>query len=125
MDRSAKIKIAGKEYDLVLTTRATKEIAARYGGLEELGDKIFSAEKVAQALEELLWLVVLLANQGIMIDNLKNNKNQRLLTEEQVELLTTPAELSEFKDAILEAMNKGTGRVIESEDTSIKNSQVE
>ena len=39
-DRTAAITIAGEEYTLVLTTRATKEIAGRYGGLENLGDKL-------------------------------------------------------------------------------------
>lgn len=35
-DRSAVINIGGTEYELVLTTKATKEIAGRYGGLENL-----------------------------------------------------------------------------------------
>ena len=38
-DRSAKINIGGREFELILTTRATKEIAGRYGGLENLGQK--------------------------------------------------------------------------------------
>lgn len=29
-DRSAKISIGGREFELILTTRATKEIAGRY-----------------------------------------------------------------------------------------------
>ena len=37
-ERAAVIKIGGKDYELVLTTRATKEIARRYGGLENLGE---------------------------------------------------------------------------------------
>ena len=39
-ERSAAINIGGTEYELILTTRATKEIAKRYGGLENLGDKL-------------------------------------------------------------------------------------
>jgi len=35
-----KIKVGEKEYELLLTTKATKEIAGRYGGLENLGDKL-------------------------------------------------------------------------------------
>ena len=31
-ERSAVIKIGDKEYELILSTRATKEIAKRYGG---------------------------------------------------------------------------------------------
>ncbi|EFM46375.1 hypothetical protein HMPREF0580_0922 [Mobiluncus mulieris ATCC 35239] len=34
--KSATITIAGQEYELVLTTRATRLIAQRYGGLEHL-----------------------------------------------------------------------------------------
>ena len=36
-ERSATIVIGGEPYELILTTRATKEIARRYGGLENLG----------------------------------------------------------------------------------------
>jgi hypothetical protein len=39
-DRSAIIKIGDEEYQLILTTKATKEIAKRYGGLENLGAKL-------------------------------------------------------------------------------------
>ena len=33
-DRKATISIGGQDYDLILTTKATKEIAGRYGGLD-------------------------------------------------------------------------------------------
>lgn len=115
-ERSAIITIAGAEYELVLSTRATKEIAKRYGGLENLGEKLLKAENFEMALGEIVWLIVLLANQGIMIHNLKNGGAAReLLTEDDVELLTTPLELALFKTAITEAMFKGTARNIESE----------
>ena len=39
-----------------------------------------------------------------------------LLTEEDVELLTTPVDLASYKDAITEALQKGTKRNIVSED---------
>lgn len=44
-ERSAKITIGGLEYELILTTKATKEIAKRYGGLEDLGEKLMKAMK--------------------------------------------------------------------------------
>ena len=74
-DRSAKINIGGREFELILTTRATPE------------DK------------------------------------QELLTQETVELLTSPLELAEYKSAIMEAMFKGTKRNVESENNS-KNAPV-
>ena len=39
-ERSANILIGDEEYTLVLSTKATKEIAARYGGPENPGDKV-------------------------------------------------------------------------------------
>jgi len=124
-DRSSKINIGGVEYELVLTTRATKEIAKRYGGLENLGEKLMQAENFELALDEIIWLITLLANQSILIHNLKNKESrQELLTEDAVELLTTPLDLAEYKAAITEAMFRGTKRSIESED-SPKNAQAE
>ena len=76
------------------------------------------------ALDEVVWLITLLANQSILIHNLKNPKDKsELLTEEAVELLTSPFELATYKSAIMEAMYKGSKREIESEDDS-KNAEV-
>lgn len=115
-ERSANIMIGGEEYTLVLTTKATKEIAGRYGGLEDLGDKLMKSENFEMAIGEIVWLITLLANQAILIHNLKNKEQQRdLLTEEIVELLTVPADLATYKSAITEALYRGTKRNIESE----------
>lgn len=118
-ERSSFINIGGEEYELILTTRATKEIAARYGGLENLGDKLLKNKNFEMALGEIVWLITLLANQSILIHNLKNRDEKKpLLTEGDVELLTVPSDLAEYKAAIIEAMYKGTKRNIESEEDS-------
>lgn len=115
-DRSAIINIGGKEYEMLLTTKATKEIARRYGGLSNLGEKLMKSENFEMALDEIVWLITLLANQSVLIHNLQNPaEKQELLTEEAVELLTSPLELGEYKNAIMDAMYKGTKRHIESE----------
>ena len=107
-ERSAKITIGGLDYELILTTKATKEIAKRYGGLEDLGEKLMKAENFEMALDEIVWLITLLANQSIYIHNRLNEEKKELLTEDDVELLTSPVEMATFKDAIMEAMFKGT-----------------
>ena len=115
-ERTATIMIGDEEYTLLLTTKATKEIAGRYGGLENLGDKLMKSENFELALVEIVWLITLLANQSILIYNLKNKSMPKeLLTEDVVELLTLPADLAGYKDAITEALYKGTKRNIESE----------
>lgn len=124
-ERSANITIGGEDYELILTTKATKEIAGRYGGLENLGEKLMKSENFEMAIGEIVWLITLLANQSILIHNLKHKDSQRdLLTEELVELLTTPLDLAGYKTAITEALYKGTKRNVVSEVDS-KNAAVE
>ena len=114
-ERSAMIQIGEKKYEMLLTTRATKEITKRYGGLSNLGEKLMKSENFEMALDEIVWLITLLANQSVLIHNLQNpSKKGELLTEEAVELLTSPLDLGEYKNAIMDAMYKGTKRHIES-----------
>lgn len=123
-ERSANILIGDEEYTLLLTTKATKDIAGRYGGLENLGDKLMKSENFEMAIGEIVWLITLLANQSILVHNLKHkDAPKELLTEEMVELLTTPVDLADYKVAITQALYKGTKRNVESEADS-KNAQV-
>ena len=123
-ERTAVITIGDEEYTLLLTTKATKEIAGRYGGLENLGEKLMKSENFEMAIGEIVWLITLLANQSILIHNLKDKENPKeLLTEDVVELLTTPLDLAGYKTAITEALYKGIKRNVESEKDS-KNAQV-
>ena len=115
-ERSTSIDIGGTEFKMILTTKATKEIAKRYGGLENLGEKLMKSENFEMALEEVVWLITLLANQSILIHNIRNKgEKKELLTEDEVELLTTPFDLANYKNAIMASMLKGTKRNVESE----------
>ena len=123
-ERATVIAVGGEEYELLLTTKATKEIAGRYGGLENLGDKLLKNENFEMAIGEIVWLITLLANQSILIYNIKHkDKPKPVLTEDEVELLTTPYDLAGYKAAITQALYKGTKRNVESEPDS-KNAEV-
>ena len=123
-ERTAVITIGDEEYTLLLTTKATKEIAGRHGALQNLGEKLMKSENFEMAIGEIVWLITLLANQSILIHNLKDKEHPKeLLTEEVVELLTTPLDLAGYKTAITEALYKGTKRNVESEKDS-KNAPV-
>ena len=79
-------------------TSSGKAIAGRYGGLENLGEKLMKSENFEMALDEIVWLLTPLANQSILIHNLKNKDGpEDLLTEEEVELLTSPLDLAAYK----------------------------
>lgn len=114
--RSAKIMIGTREVELILTTRATRLIANRYGGLENLGQTLETSENLDESLTEVIWLITLLANQSIQIHNLHNPASvEPVLTEDEVELLTVPADLTTYRDAIGEALYRGTKREVISE----------
>lgn len=117
-ERCSKITIGGKEYELLLTTRATKEIGKKYGGLSDLGDKLLKAENFETAINELIWLITLLANQPILVHNAKNPQDKKdMLEPETVELFTTPYEIAGFKEAIMNCLIKGTKREVQSEES--------
>ena len=114
IDRSTTIQINGEEYRLVMTTAATREIIARFGGLENIGKAL--ENEGAGGIGELAWLVALLANQGIKQDNFLNNTKKKELTPEIVELFTSPADLADMQSAIVEALTKGARRDVRSEE---------
>ncbi len=115
-ERSAAIEIGGKKYELLLTTKATKEISEKFGGLEKIGDALKDAKDVNDALSIVVWLIVLLANQTILRNNLLTGSKEPTLTEEAVELLTSPADLNTYDKAIMECLVRGTKRTVESEE---------
>lgn len=111
------IEVNGTSYELVLTTRATREIAQRFGGIENLGESLANSEDLAKSLGEVMWILALLVNQAIAIHNLTHPEDPReLLTPETLELLTSPSDIAGFKDAIMAAINKGLERNIQSQD---------
>jgi hypothetical protein len=123
-DRSSVIIIDGEKYPLLLTTLATKEIVGKFGGIENLGEKLSTSENLTETFDDVLWLITLLANQPILRYNAKNKDSPKpLLTTDELELFTEPADLTEYKDAIMFAIIKGTKRNIESEDDG-KNAKV-
>lgn len=127
-DRTSTVTIGGEEYELLLSVFATKQIVKRYGSLEAIADKIYDTENMEQSLDETVWLIVLLANQSIAIYNLRNKDNPKpKLTTEEVELLISPYDMADMKDAIINAMTRGGERYIVSEedDTDSKNTQDE
>lgn len=119
-ERGAMITLCGSQYELILTTKATKEINRRYGGLGKLGDKLSGASNFEEVIDELVWLLTLLINQGILVHNAVNKffaeKQKPLFSEDDIEVLTSPADFADYKDAIFEALKKGTERHVKSEE---------
>lgn len=96
-----------------IAPQATREIAARYGGLDNLGKALEDSEDMAASLGEVIWLITLLANQSVRIHNLTHPSDQRPgLTTNAVELLTVLADLADYRGVISVALSHGTRRAI-------------
>ena len=109
--------VLGKEkIPLLLTLKATREIATRYGGLEELGNKMLESMDWTGMIDEIVWLIVVLANQCILIDNLENKTNKPLLTPNELELRMDPYEMTSYREAILAALQAGQKQHVQSEE---------
>ena len=88
-------------------------------------DNMQAGQQVWNTVNTLVWLITLLANQSTLVHNfLEPDDKRELLTEEAVELLTTPLDLSGYKAAIMKSMVNGTARHVESEEEPSKNALV-
>ena len=114
--RSVPVKIGGKDYNLTLTTLAEHILSKKYGGISEFGTKMFREEDFDLALDETAEILVVLANQEIMLRNLdKPDDPEPLLSAERVLLSCTPLELAELRTAAVQAISLGRQRNVESE----------
>ncbi len=122
LERSASVKIGGRSYEMILNTSATMAISKKFGSLKNLGEAI--SENPEEGFESVIWLLALLCNQSVAIHNfLHPDSPEELLTEEYISLITTPNELSDYKDAIMTAIQKGVHRDVKSEEQNAKNTQ--
>ena len=95
---------------MILTIKATAEISARYGSVETLNEKLKHPNHPDLPLDEIIWLITLLANQAFLIDKFKTNCMMgKRVSEGEMELFVSPQNLEYYKETIAEAISKATG----------------
>ena len=116
-ERSVPCRVAGKDYPMALTLRATKAITERFGDLEALGDKLRTAP-FGEQLDMVLWLLSLLMAEGCAQENFLHPEQPQLTppTQELLELFFTPGDLVGLRDVIFRCMTVGLGREVQTED---------
>lgn len=110
-EKSKTLKMGKKEYRLVFSTQALIDITERFGGVEEMAGEL--EKKGVRAIPEYAWLIALLINQGIEIDNEDNGEEAPLIAEKTVLLYLSPAALIEAQHVLMDAIKAGMGREIE------------
>ena len=114
MSRIGEIEIAGSKYPLNFSTKAAKEIAQRYDGLENIEDA-FSGKAVDAMMDEIVWLLSLLIAQGVAYKRIVEGEEVKGITAEELEVVLGVADMAGLKDKIMDAMMGGMKREVEVE----------
>jgi len=104
--KGAEYIIAGKKYNLVFNNIALQEVTRKFGGVEELADKMKA--NPADSMDIVFGMVALMANQGTIIETHNISKNNPdLITAEYVGTFTKPSEITALSDAMTLAVKLG------------------
>ena len=114
MNRIGEIEIAGSTYPLNFSTKAAKEIAARYGGLENIEDA-FSGKAVDAMMDEIVWLLSLLIAQGVAYKRIVEGEEVKGITVDELEVVLGVADMKDLKGKLMDAMLGGMKREVEVE----------
>jgi hypothetical protein len=85
---------------------------------EEVPNNILTGKDLDYLSDMFNWNYGAYKNSVNAIDKVNDVEIKDLLTEEVIELFTTPNELGEFKEAITQCLLKGTKRNVVSEDNT-------
>ena len=108
-----KITLNGQEYEIVLTTRAAKDISKKYGGLDKLGDAF-----AKDLINAMIFLTHVLVNQAIMRRNFQNPDDRKpLVTMEEIELFTDTNDLTAYLPVFNRVMANDAKEKIKTEDS--------
>ena len=119
--RTAKINLGGKEYEMLLTTEAVMRITEHFGGIDKVGEKLANSKDLSEQVKDVLWLLTLLVNQGIRRSNLKRRLEGETFVavkefeEGDIGVLTDIGDLVRLKNDLIGAMMLGLTKNIESD----------
>lgn len=116
-ERTVTCRLAGKEYPMALTLRATAAITERFGELGELGEKLQTAP-FGEQLSMVLWLLARLMLDGCDLQRYQypDRDTPGAPDEALLSLLLTPGDLAEMKSLVLRCMTVGLNRDVPTED---------
>lgn len=119
MNRGIKYELEGRSAMLLLSIYAVKKISARFGSLEEFGEKIAKMPPVEQ-MSELLQTVALLSEAGAKYNELQGEEPTHIFTAEELEILLplNNDNLTELSNAVKDAFTAGSANTIEAKTDS-------
>lgn len=114
MKRIENIKIGEKEYPLNLSVKAAEAIEERYGGITKIGEA-FHEDNVVKMLNELLWLLSVMMEQGAAYMRIAEGKEIKPLNYEELQVMVGLSDVLKMKENVMKAITAGMGRSVEVE----------
>lgn len=124
MGRSVACEIAGNKFELIYTVAVNKQIGEKFGSMAKFIEKLAEAaesEDTISVMDDMLYVFVLMANQSILIGNHFRDENKPMWDMETIEMLFSPADVILARDYLIDAINAGNSRTVQSEDESSPN----
>lgn len=126
MSKTVYIEVAGKEYPMRFSIAAAKAISEKFGSLDNLSEALSGAGE-AETLDNVLWVVALLIQQGCAYKNLFE-KDQPVpenapvekgkyvpLDKEQLEVGLDILSLAGMQDKIYQTVGAGQQQTVETQ----------
>ena len=114
MDRISYIDVAGTKCPLHFSVAAAEKVDEHFGGLENMGEKL-SAGSMFEKLNEAIWLLSVLLEQGAAYMRLIERPEVKVWTVEQLKVLFGIGDFAGLKDQLLGAMSVGTRTTVDTE----------
>lgn len=116
-ERIVTCRLAGKDYPMALTVRATKAVTERYGDLGELGEKLQTAS-YGEQLDMAIWLLARLILDGCDLQRYLHPEKDTppAPDEDLLSLLLRPGDLQWLRPTIMRCMTEGMDRDVPTED---------
>lgn len=108
------ITVGGKAYPLNFSVKAAREITERFGDVENIF-QAFQGGDLGKRMDDVVWLLALLINQGIARRNLLNETQVEEVKAEDLEILLGLDDLVGIMMELLAAITAGMEQEVELE----------
>ena len=104
--KTAKLELNGKTYTMCLSLRVTRDIAERFGGMEEMSAAVTSGN-TAEALNSVVWMLAAMSRAGSAYDKRCGIETAEPLTEDDLLDGADVADLADLRAKVFETITAG------------------
>lgn len=104
--KTAKLELNGKTYTMCFSLRVTRDISARFGGMEGMQSAVTS-KNTAEALDAVIWMLAAMSRAGSLYDKRCGIETEEPLTEDDLYDGTDPSDLQNLRSKMFETITVG------------------